>query len=200
MTTRGSPTTTSPTPPATSSASSTTRASARIRTPTAPPASAHDADRGRPPAVPLRPARTPTRPACTRWATATTTPPWAASPSPTRSGQETNPYLYAAGDPINKTDPNGLLGCPGWLEDACRTVGDGLNKAEEVTAKSAIGLALLARSFREDNPGCRNAIYTGAAGLTGMMATPYSGGAAVFAAGGGWFTYQAGLEGAKDSC
>ncbi|MYS07603.1 hypothetical protein GTW71_14425, partial [Streptomyces sp. SID6041] len=24
------------------------------------------------------------------------------------SGQETNPYLYAAGDPINHTDPNGL--------------------------------------------------------------------------------------------
>ncbi|MFJ2058177.1 RHS repeat-associated core domain-containing protein [Streptomyces sp. NPDC087908] len=27
---------------------------------------------------------------------------------PDPSGQETNPYLYAAGDPINHTDPNGL--------------------------------------------------------------------------------------------
>ncbi|MEW2266066.1 RHS repeat-associated core domain-containing protein [Streptomyces sp. NPDC047853] len=108
---------------------------------------------------------------------------------PDPSGQETNAYLYAAGDPINNTDPNGLLGCPGWLEDACT-----------VTKESAIGLSMLAKSFQEDKPGCRNAIYTGAAGLSGMMATPYSGGAAVFAAGGGWFTYQAGLEGAKDSC
>jgi hypothetical protein len=28
---------------------------------------------------------------------------------PDPSGQETNPYLHATGDPINRTDPNGLL-------------------------------------------------------------------------------------------
>ncbi|MGW7337317.1 RHS repeat-associated core domain-containing protein [Streptomyces sp. NPDC054808] len=27
---------------------------------------------------------------------------------PDPSGQETNPYLYAGGDPINQTDPGGL--------------------------------------------------------------------------------------------
>lgn len=59
---------------------------------------------------------------------------------------------------------------------------------------------MLARSFDEDNPGCRNAIYTGGAGLSGMISARYSGPAALpfFAAGG--FTYIAGLEGAKDSC
>ncbi|MFF3694991.1 RHS repeat-associated core domain-containing protein, partial [Streptomyces sp. NPDC002221] len=30
------------------------------------------------------------------------------------SGQETNPYLYAAGDPINRTDPSGLFS--GWKD------------------------------------------------------------------------------------
>ncbi|WP_217131449.1 RHS repeat-associated core domain-containing protein [Streptomyces sp. AC558_RSS880] len=31
---------------------------------------------------------------------------------PDPSGQETNPYLYAAGDPINNSDPSGLLSFP----------------------------------------------------------------------------------------
>lgn len=119
---------------------------------------------------------------------------------PDPSGLETNPYLYASGDPTNIIGPNGLIGCPGWAKSACRKVGSGVSKAKEVTAKSAIGLAMLARSFGEDKPGCRNAIYTGAAGLSGMNSARWSGPAAVpvFAAGG--FTYMAGLEGAKDSC
>ncbi|GGT41638.1 RHS repeat-associated core domain-containing protein [Streptomyces althioticus] len=33
---------------------------------------------------------------------------------PDPSGQETNPYLYADGDPVNKTDPTGL-GALDWL-------------------------------------------------------------------------------------
>ncbi len=31
---------------------------------------------------------------------------------PDPSGQEANPYLYAAGDPVNRTDPTGLFGFP----------------------------------------------------------------------------------------
>ncbi|GAA5215888.1 RHS repeat-associated core domain-containing protein [Streptomyces thinghirensis] len=35
---------------------------------------------------------------------------------PDPSGQETNPYLYAAGDPINNTDPTGLFKIGAFLE------------------------------------------------------------------------------------
>ncbi|MQL62894.1 hypothetical protein F6Q10_09805 [Streptomyces vinaceus] len=35
---------------------------------------------------------------------------------PDPSGQESNPYLYAAGDPINNSDPHGLLSLGGVLE------------------------------------------------------------------------------------
>ncbi|WP_395575878.1 RHS repeat-associated core domain-containing protein [Streptomyces sp. BK79] len=47
---------------------------------------------------------------------------------PDPSGQETNPYLYAAGDPINNSDPSGLL-----------SLGEGLGLAGTV-----VGLAALA--------------------------------------------------------
>ncbi|MEU8295181.1 RHS repeat-associated core domain-containing protein [Streptomyces pseudogriseolus] len=67
--------------------------------------------------------RTPTRPACTRWATATTTPTLGRFTQPDPSGQETNPYLYAGGDPINRMDPTGL----GFLD----SVSDALDSAND---------------------------------------------------------------------
>ncbi|WP_373559793.1 RHS repeat-associated core domain-containing protein [Streptomyces sp. TLI_55] len=42
---------------------------------------------------------------------------------PDPSGQETNPYLYTGGDPINRTDPNGLLS-PTGVADALGPIGD----------------------------------------------------------------------------
>ncbi|WP_455567272.1 RHS repeat-associated core domain-containing protein [Streptomyces cinereoruber] len=42
---------------------------------------------------------------------------------PDPSGQETNPYLYATGDPINHTDPTGLLSLDGAV-DALGNAGD----------------------------------------------------------------------------
>ena len=36
--------------------------------------------------------------------------------SPDPSGQETNPYLYAEGGPVNRIDPQGTLSFGGVLE------------------------------------------------------------------------------------
>jgi RHS repeat-associated protein len=43
---------------------------------------------------------------------------------PDPSGQEKNPYLYAAGDPVNNIDPSGL----GWLQDFGGWLSDNENK------------------------------------------------------------------------
>ncbi|WP_420709155.1 RHS repeat-associated core domain-containing protein [Streptomyces sp. NRRL S-37] len=44
---------------------------------------------------------------------------------PDPSGQEENPYLYAAGDPVNRVDPTGLLwdDIAGALKSGAKTVG-----------------------------------------------------------------------------
>ncbi|MFP8903992.1 RHS repeat-associated core domain-containing protein [Streptomyces atacamensis] len=77
---------------------------------------------------------------------------------PDPSGQETNPYLYAAGDPINRTDPTGLL-----------NVGDAILSAALGAAAGVVVAGLTG-----------NPIATGAAmGCVGTGASEYlSGGSA----------------------
>ncbi|MFB7650417.1 MULTISPECIES: RHS repeat-associated core domain-containing protein [unclassified Streptomyces] len=55
---------------------------------------------------------------------------------PDPSGQETNPYLYAAGDPINNTDPSGLFSVGDFVKD---TIGGALIGAAAGCASGAIG-------------------------------------------------------------
>ncbi|MGA5499245.1 RHS repeat-associated core domain-containing protein [Streptomyces cinereoruber] len=69
---------------------------------------------------------------------------------PDPSGQETNPYLYAAGDPINHTDPSGLW--TGWDTVATVMTGVALLTAiptggASLTVAGGIGLALAQTSF-----------------------------------------------------
>ncbi|WP_411576809.1 RHS repeat-associated core domain-containing protein [Streptomyces mutabilis] len=42
---------------------------------------------------------------------------------PDPSGQETNPYLYAAGDPVNRTDPTGLFSFSDILDTGSKFFG-----------------------------------------------------------------------------
>ncbi|MFD0332366.1 RHS repeat-associated core domain-containing protein [Streptomyces erythrogriseus] len=56
---------------------------------------------------------------------------------PDPSGQESNPYLYAAGDPVNNSDPHGLLSLGGVLEG----VGIGLTLGALV-ASGPLGIGL----------------------------------------------------------
>ncbi|MDQ0407083.1 RHS repeat-associated core domain-containing protein [Streptomyces sp. NPDC000349] len=55
---------------------------------------------------------------------------------PDPSGQETNPYLYAGGDPINSDDPSGLFSVGDFLKD---TVGGALVGAAGGCASGAVG-------------------------------------------------------------
>ncbi|MFD0053767.1 RHS repeat-associated core domain-containing protein [Streptomyces sp. NPDC127168] len=55
---------------------------------------------------------------------------------PDPSGQETNPYLYAAGDPINSNDPSGLFSVGDFLKD---TIGGALVGAAGGCVSGAVG-------------------------------------------------------------
>ncbi|MEV7192679.1 RHS repeat-associated core domain-containing protein [Streptomyces sp. NPDC093510] len=65
---------------------------------------------------------------------------------PDPSGLETNPYLYAAGDPTNIIDPSGLLGfgsvvnALGGGVDALGWVGDGVSAITKLASGDAVGM------------------------------------------------------------
>ncbi|MFJ2774403.1 RHS repeat-associated core domain-containing protein [Streptomyces sp. NPDC087300] len=59
---------------------------------------------------------------------------------PGPAGLETNPYLYASGDPTNIIDPNGLWGVPGWVKSAgSAVVGVAVGAATTVAVGTACG-------------------------------------------------------------
>ncbi|MFD5453498.1 RHS repeat-associated core domain-containing protein [Streptomyces olivaceus] len=87
---------------------------------------------------------------------------------PDPSGQETNPYLYAAGDPINNTDPTGLFSVADAVGVVAGTVAGGLGAA-------AVGAACI---------GTAGAACVGAAVVTGALWGAGGGAAGATLAGG----------------
>nr|WP_079030536.1 RHS repeat-associated core domain-containing protein [Streptomyces ambofaciens]CAJ88805.1 putative secreted protein [Streptomyces ambofaciens ATCC 23877] len=73
---------------------------------------------------------------------------------PDPSGQETNPYLYAVGDPVNLVDPTGLFptpDIPDWLKNGTKKVGSVFGKYSKPA--DVIGLACYVNnSVRDDDP------------------------------------------------
>ncbi|MFF3531449.1 RHS repeat-associated core domain-containing protein [Streptomyces rubiginosohelvolus] len=62
--------------------------------------------------------------------------------TPDPSGQEQNPYLYAAGDPVNRIDPEGLHSCWSWLDTPCSWLQDNLGDQDDfviITGTTTIG-------------------------------------------------------------
>nr|WP_237546093.1 RHS repeat-associated core domain-containing protein [Streptomyces sp. SID5606] len=101
---------------------------------------------------------------------------------PDPSGQETNPYLYANGDPINNADPTGL----GWMStiaegagDVTEAVSNGLQGDTDALWGQVAGLAT------------GIAIESACAFVAGFTAVP-TGGAAAFALGTGCTVVAAG--------
>ncbi|MFD4880244.1 RHS repeat-associated core domain-containing protein [Streptomyces sp. NPDC058420] len=54
---------------------------------------------------------------------------------PDPSGKETNPYLYATGDPINRVDPTGLFG---WPEVGALVLGTAIGAAATLVTRSPL--------------------------------------------------------------
>ncbi|RCG23908.1 RHS repeat protein [Streptomyces reniochalinae] len=65
---------------------------------------------------------------------------------PDPSGQETNPYLYASGDPVNMIDPSGLFGIPDWAKKAAGKVKDNLSRIGGMASGCASGVAAAGES------------------------------------------------------
>ncbi|MFI6210298.1 RHS repeat-associated core domain-containing protein, partial [Streptomyces sp. NPDC051041] len=89
---------------------------------------------------------------------------------PDPSGQETNPYLYAAGDPLNNTDPSGLS-LMSFASSAMKKVGAASDIlavgqfADQVSNgqyKDAAGTALSFAADKAFTAGCT--YFTGGAG------------------------------------
>ncbi|MEV5320308.1 RHS repeat-associated core domain-containing protein, partial [Streptomyces sp. NPDC052687] len=82
---------------------------------------------------------------------------------PDPSGQETNPYLYAGGDPISNSDPNGL-----FLQAAVDVVGDALTGFDAGTA--------LGHFAQGDTQGLLGDLAGAAGGLAGEFACYFAAG------------------------
>jgi len=91
---------------------------------------------------------------------------------PDPSGQEANPYLYAGGDPVNHTDPTGLLSMGqvaeglGYIGDAFDVVSIGKDIAAGDWVGAARGTASLTAGFVV-GAACEAAVGTS----TGFLAT-----------------------------
>jgi RHS repeat-associated protein len=65
--------------------------------------------------------------------------------SPDPSGQEKNPYLYAAGDPANRIDPNGTLSLQSFAGEAM----DKLGTASDILTIGQIGAQLAEGQYKD---------------------------------------------------
>ncbi len=84
------------------------------------------------------------------------------------SGQETNPYLYAAGDPINRTDPTGLYGIADFAKDIGTIAARG-----GASASVGAGIGCGVGFFVATLPGCGVGAGVGTAigGAVGVIGT-----------------------------
>ena len=76
---------------------------------------------------------------------------------PDPSGQETNPYLYASGDPVNQIGPNGLFGFKSFIKGVGHTL---------VAGGSAFGAgAGFASCYPTAGAGCAGGVIAGGTAL-----------------------------------
>ncbi len=110
---------------------------------------------------------------------------------PDPSGQEKNPYLYANGDPINNTDPTGLLSLGGIFDAAgwAGIVGGALTGDTSEVRAQAAGLIASAGVFGLCEGGAA-LISAPAGGSLAVPALPFCGAIASAAGAGVTYSYQ----------
>ncbi|MFC8870227.1 RHS repeat-associated core domain-containing protein [Streptomyces sp. NPDC057148] len=110
---------------------------------------------------------------------------------PDPSGQETNPYLYAAGDPINNSDPSGLISLGGIFDAAgwAAMFGGALTGDTGEVRAQAAGLITSAGIFGLCEAGAA-LISAPAGGSLAVPALPFCGAIASAAGAGVTYSYQ----------